>query len=147
MIPSEYAHLHALSIRQPWASEIILGTKDVENRTWPTKHRGPVLIHAAKSQATADAMGFLEFLRERGLSMNANTARSWRATAFRDLPRGGIIGIAEIVDCVEASESPWFVGPYGFVLRNAKPLPFIPCKGLLGFFKPETLKSLEHAHR
>ena len=30
--------------------------------------------------------------------------------------------------------SPWFVGPYGFVLTDAKPLPFVPLTGQLGFF-------------
>lgn len=55
--------------------------------------------------------------------------------AFDDLQRGGIVGRAEIVDCVESSDSPWFVGPFGFVLRNIEPLPFRPYKGALGFFE------------
>lgn len=48
--------------------------------------------------------------------------------------RGGIVGVADVVDCVAASNSPWFVGRYGFVLANQRPLPFIPVKGALGFF-------------
>lgn len=40
--------MKALSIRQPWASLIVMGIKDIENRTWPTRHRGSVLVHAAK---------------------------------------------------------------------------------------------------
>ena len=48
---------------------------------------------------------------------------------------GGIIGTAEIVDCVEASDSPWFFGPFGLVLTNVHPVPFIPVKGALGLFK------------
>jgi|ERR1700687_42153 len=36
-----------ISIRQPWASLIVSGAKDVENRTWPTRYRGTVLIHAS----------------------------------------------------------------------------------------------------
>jgi hypothetical protein len=36
----------------------------------------------------------------------------------KDLRRGGIVGQAEIVDCVARSASPWFCGPYGFVLRQ-----------------------------
>jgi hypothetical protein len=44
-------------------------------------------------------------------------------------PRGGIIGIAEIVDCVAAHTSPWFEGPFGFVLRNARKLSFRPMPG------------------
>ncbi len=50
---------------------------------------------------------------------------------------GGIIGIAEIVDCVDNSDSEWFFGPFGFVLDNIKPIDFIPIKGKLGFFEVE----------
>jgi hypothetical protein len=35
-----------LSVRQPWASLIVNGFKDVENRTWPTRYRGRILVHA-----------------------------------------------------------------------------------------------------
>lgn len=52
----------------------------------------------------------------------------------RQLPFGGIVGIAEIVDCVERSSSPWFFGRYGLVLRNARPVEFIPVRGKLSFF-------------
>lgn len=54
--------------------------------------------------------------------------------AFEDLDRGGIVGAVDILDCVSASASPWFCGPLGFVLANATPLPFHPCRGALGFF-------------
>jgi ASCH domain len=37
-----------ISIRQPWAGLIVSGLKDVENRTWPTRYRGPILIHASQ---------------------------------------------------------------------------------------------------
>lgn len=47
---------------------------------------------------------------------------------------GGIIGVADVVDCVEICESDWFVGKYGFILANQRPVPFIPVKGALGFF-------------
>lgn len=43
---------------------------------------------------------------------------------------------ARIVDCVRDSASRWFCGPFGFVLADATPLPFMPCKGQLGFFTP-----------
>jgi hypothetical protein len=36
-----------LSIRQPWAYLITRGSKNIENRSWPTNYRGPVLIHAS----------------------------------------------------------------------------------------------------
>ena len=50
--------------------------------------------------------------------------------------QGAIIGEADIIDCVTWSNSPWFVGPYGFILQNPilydKPIPY---KGRLGFFE------------
>ena len=38
-----------LSVRQPFATLICSGLKDCENRTWKTKHRGQVLIHASST--------------------------------------------------------------------------------------------------
>jgi ASCH domain len=38
-----------LTVRQPWAWAIIHGGKDVENRSWRTKYRGPLLIHAGSA--------------------------------------------------------------------------------------------------
>ena len=38
--------MRKLTIRQPWASLIICGEKDVENRTWTTRYRGELAIHA-----------------------------------------------------------------------------------------------------
>jgi hypothetical protein len=118
----------ALSIRQPWAWLIAHGHKDVENRTWKTEFRGPFLIHAGATMTRADYEACVIFI--------ADMRTSWRLPAY-DILRaqcGGIVGQAEIVDCVTASESPWFVGEFGFVLRGAAPLPFQPLKGALGFF-------------
>jgi hypothetical protein len=39
------------------------------------------------------------------------------------------------VACVRRSESPWFTGPFGFVLEDAYELPFEPCAGQQGFFE------------
>jgi ASCH domain len=38
-----------LTVRQPWAWAIFRAGKDIENRTWKTNYRGPLLIHAAGS--------------------------------------------------------------------------------------------------
>lgn len=123
----------ALSIRQPWAWLIIHAGKDIENRSWYTAHRGRILIHAAKGmtvQEYGDAVAFM-----RGMNLH------FKLPSFVSLERGGIIGEVDIVGCVTDSKSPWFVGPRGFVLKNPKPLPFVPCKGALGFFElPEGVK-------
>lgn len=49
--------------------------------------------------------------------------------------RGGIVGKANLHDVVKESSSPWFFGPVGFCLGDAKPLPFVPMAGKLGFFE------------
>lgn len=116
--------MKAISIRQPWAWAIIHAGKDIENRDWPTRFRGPVLIHAGKGMTRDEYEDAADFIR----------STCGRMIPFEALPRGGIVGQAEIVDCVEDSKSPWFFGRYGFVLRNAKLLPFRPFKGALGFF-------------
>lgn len=125
----------ALSIRQPWAWAIINAGKDIENRSWPTKLRGPICIHAAKGMTAREwdaAMGFIDYALPVPLASQMGRRRS--ASGSLDAKRGGIIGTAEIVDCVEASESPWFQGRYGFVLANVQAVEFFPVKGALGFF-------------
>ena len=42
--------MKAISIKQPWASLIAHGIKDIENRSWRTNYRGRVLIHAGASK-------------------------------------------------------------------------------------------------
>lgn len=38
----------AISIRAPWWWLISHGGKDIVNRSWRTRYRGPVLIHASQ---------------------------------------------------------------------------------------------------
>lgn len=39
--------MKAISLWQPWASLVALGVKTIETRSWSTKYRGPLTIHAA----------------------------------------------------------------------------------------------------
>lgn len=115
--------MKALSIQQPWAWLIVNGHKDIENRDWPTKGRGRFLVHAGKKLDRES----LEYLKEEYPDIR------WPESF--DL--GGIVGMAKIVDCVTESDSEWFFGKFGFVICDAKPLPFRPYKGQLGFFNVE----------
>lgn len=131
----------ALSIRQPWAWAIMNAGKDIENRSWPTKFRGPVCIHASlyadpKNREWDACMGVLDSIHGAFTMRELVDQQGRRSSAEHsaEAARGGIIGVAEIVDCVEASDSPWFFGRYGFVLRNARPVEFFPVKGALQFF-------------
>lgn len=132
--------MKALSIRQPWASLILKAGKDIENRCWPTKVRGRILVHAAKGMTRTEHEDAIDFAVDAIKADPKNAGASRIVTlrelglAFEDLERGGIVGSVEIVDCVRASASPWFMGDCGFVLRDPKPLPFMPWKGQLGFF-------------
>lgn len=123
----------ALSIMQPWAWLIVNGYKSIENRDWPTRFRGPVAIHAGKkidSDAHRDlCSGIHPVTGERDLE-----GTSYPGCFCLPPETGGIVGVAEIVDCITASDDDWFVGKHGFVLRAAKPVSFIPVRGALGFF-------------
>ena len=107
--------MRILTIRQPWAHLIIHGSKNIENRNWKTKYRGPVLIHA-------------------GLGIDLDDCDEYRLDPAK-LKTGGVIGIAEIVDCVASHKSKWFHGTYGFVLKRRKALPFVKWPGGLGLRK------------
>jgi len=124
----------ALSIRQPWAWLIVHGGKDIENRSWPTRFRGRVLVHASKGM-TRDEWAETYFA-----VAEIDSALADRMPRPDQIERGGIVGEIEIVDCVSDSTSKWFGGPFGFVLRNPKPIPFHPCNGALGFFRPNATK-------
>lgn len=126
--------MKALSIRQPWAWLIVNGYKDIENRSWPTRFRGPVLIHAAKGMTSAEYNDAYFFALDQGITL----------PHFNNLERGGIVGQATITSCGDDYLSPWFFGKFGFELAEAKPLPFQPCKGRLGFFEVE-LKGVVNA--
>lgn len=129
--------MKALSIRQPWAWLIVNGYKAVENRDWNTNFRGEFLIHASKGMTRMEYDSCQGFCW-RGLEPTKQVT----LPPFEDMERGGIVGIASLVNVVHEREKhlltecdkPWFFGEYGFILDNVRPLPFMPLKGALGFF-------------
>ena len=119
------AGLPALSIRQPWAWLIVSGLKDIENRPRRTHHRGPLLIHAGLSldSYTEDNIEWLE--------------KKYGVHIPLELETGGIVGVVDVIDCVESHGSKWFnKGNYGWVLANPRRLDFRECRGALGVFRP-----------
>ncbi|WP_449102838.1 ASCH domain-containing protein [Pseudomonas extremaustralis] len=122
--------MKALSIRQPWAWLIIHGGKDIENRSWHTKLRGRFLVHASKGMTRAEYAEAHYFAVQGGM-----LEHPFILPSFEDLQRGGIIGSVELVDSVDTSDSPWYMGQKAFVLRDPQPLAFVPIKGRLQFFE------------
>lgn len=126
--------MKALSVKQPWAHFILSGGKDIENRVWETKYRGPLLIHAGQN---VDVSGE-RFARENSL------VALFEGFDVMKLQRGGIIGIVDLVDCINTRiaarrdkiTSPWADpdAEWWWVLDNPRVLPFTPYKGKLGLF-------------
>jgi hypothetical protein len=68
--------LPALSVRQPWAWLIVRGTKDIENRSHRTHHRGPLLIQARSSRdGYTENIEWVE--RKHGISVRLELERGW----------------------------------------------------------------------
>lgn len=118
--------MKALSVRQPWAWLIVNGYKDIENRTWQTSYRGPLLIHAGQ-RVDLDGIRWL-----RTVEKDADVVVP---DAF---PTGGIVGIVTLVDCVTDHPSQWFDGPIGWVLTDPATIDLVPMPGRLGLFDVET---------
>jgi len=114
--------LKAISIHQPWAHLVVAGLKLVENRTWRTHYRGPLVIHAS---ARAPDEAVVDYI-----------ARRHGIIVPRDrLLCGGLVGIVELVDVVTTSPDPYFEGPFGWVLRAARIVTFRPWRGRQGLFE------------
>lgn len=148
--------MKALSIKQPWASLIAHGIKDIENRTWKTKFRGRIYIHASgnwtpkpKDFDTYDPIYSNDQWREIIENYPNYLLSLLDPKELMDkLPLSAIIGEVEIVDCVINYSSIWAEKTplfpldrrpiYNWVLAN--PVLYeepIPAKGKLSFWEPD----------
>jgi hypothetical protein len=149
--------MKALTVKQPWASLIVEGIKDIENRTWrcPQKYIGKrVLIHAGASKEL-DHIPLDGIFSEQQLSYLLSRFTEYELCE-REYPHGAIIGSVEIVDCVINHPSIWaektevvndfefgYFPIYGKKIYNwvlANPVKFekpIPSKGRLSFWESE----------
>ncbi|MER5747156.1 hypothetical protein ABT097_28290 [Streptomyces sp. NPDC002225] len=116
-----------MSIRQPWTTAIVAGSKTIENRPQRWAWRGWMLLHAGR-QIDRPALQ---------VPLVARTIRD------RELTTGAVIGVARLVDChqdPEGSEpcTPWAqTGTWHLVFQDVHPLPLpVPAVGQLGPWKP-----------
>jgi hypothetical protein len=102
------------------------GFKDVENRPRRTHYRGPLLIQAGLSKAK-----FKEDVQD--------DIEKRHGIRFPDeLEFGGVVGIVELVDCLDRFRSPWYAPDnFAWILSNPRRLAFRECKGQLGLFHPK----------
>lgn len=124
--------MKAITIQQPWAHLVIYGyadpftgrreIKNVENRTWESSYRGPLLIHAGVGKDHIDAI------------------RDFPGLTIPDLRFGACLGIVEMFGCVRPGDTGpnslrWEQGPWCHQYRNPRTFPTpIPWKGALGLW-------------
>ena len=133
--------MKALPIDAAWAWAIMFGPKRVENRTWATSHRGPLLICAGQN-------------RSREAHAQAELSRLG-VEVPEEVPHGAILGTVDLVDVVRKPKNrqrqqtfteefethniaadPFASGPVCWIFRDPKPLPIpIPASGKQGLWE------------
>jgi hypothetical protein len=147
--------MKAISVIQPWPWLMIHAGKDVENRRWQTSYRGPIAIHASARRSWEEwAYAYSHVTNckihvelpeiEIGERRTGRGSITWTLKRWpEELVIGAVVAIADLVDCVTVSDSPWFFGPYGFVLANVRPLARpIPAKGALQLWEWDAPKGV-----
>lgn len=155
--------MKALTLTQPWATLVAIGEKQIETRSWNTRYRGPLAIHAAKNfPASAKDIclkePFFSVLRREELA-GVGTGNGWISV---DFPLGAIVATCELVhvkkidelthfssccavawqsrswqlDAQERAFGDYSIGRYMWLLKNVVMLPEpIPAKGALSFWE------------
>ena len=135
--------MKAISLWQPWASAVACGAKHIETRSWSTRYRGPLAIHAARREMDyeADLLWF---------------ALVGHAGYEPACPFGAFVATCRLVECVpvenllalgtiEAQFGNYSPGRYAWILENVVPLASpIPYRGRQGLFEiPEIILAAE----
>jgi hypothetical protein len=124
----------ALTLYQPWAWLVASGHKDIENRPPGFSHksfRGEFWIHAGRHCDENEFDGAQELALSHGILLPVWSKRESYAL-------GCIVGRAEVIDIIPPSNSgrAWhFPHQWGFVLRNARVVEPVPCRGYQGFWR------------
>jgi len=162
--------MKAISILQPWASLVAVGAKKIETRSWATKYRGPLAVHASarmsrKQKKVCWTNPFFKILETAGLM-----EREVDGKHLNLLPVGAIIATCSLVDCVkivgrtsvegrivaaqlenrqvvEGDElvfGDYTPGRFAWILEDVQPLPEpIPTKGMLGLWEWQPLEGVK----
>lgn len=110
--------MKVLTIKQPFASLIAEGYKEYEFRTWKTKYRGPLLIHAG--------LGVDKEAMKRYEKLNLN------------YPKGKIIAKVNLTDCLEVDNN---------LKRKLKEKNYLVYQGAINSIKKEYALKLENVEK
>lgn len=129
--------MKVLTIQEPYATFIMQGMKKIETRSWKTKYRGEIYIHAGKSK------NYLKKIKKQNIL---------KLLKNLDLNYGNIICKAQLTDCIYITEEfinkikegknfefilgEYEVGRYAWVLENIEILKEqIPARGKLNIWE------------
>ncbi len=151
--------MRALSLTQPWATLVAVGAKTIETRSWGTRYRGLVAIHAAKAMPQWAMDLALDRFATRLIVGMQRHHLPYRHEFPDDLPRGMVVATARLVDVRGTGDShasamdPWprrwvrdlseqerdagdfSAGRYCWFLEDVRPLAQpISCRGALGLW-------------
>lgn len=123
--------MKALTVCQPYAHLIAIGEKPIENRSWPTRYRGPLAIHAGRSR---------EWLGE-------DDERKYPGMVY-----GAIVAVARLVGSPSIDrDSDWRPewrhlrdhehanGPFCWILEDVRRVQPVPCRGAQGLWIPPAI--------
>ncbi len=126
--------MKALTLTQPWASLVALGHKQIETRSWQTKYRGPIAIHAAKGYP-------------RDAQFESLTEPFWSCLPHGiELPRGEVLAVAFLTSigstddaCPDLSAQElafgnYESGRYAWYFVRIQQIPPVAAKGALGLW-------------
>jgi len=158
--------VRAITLTQPWATLVAIGAKRIETRSWATDYRGPLAIHAGMGLGPAGGVsGLLDLVTAEPFAAALAAAGIRR---IDQLPRGAIVAVAEVADCVgtlslsgtlfwstpqgrawptltdqERAFGDYSLNRYGWMLSDVRPLATpIPYRGMLGLWAvPDELEA------
>lgn len=129
-----------ISLWEPWASAMALNLKLIETRRWPTKYRGPILIHAAKRPVDYWEVSYemSESMQVHGIEFGLSS-RGRTIAPYFDGTYGRIIALANLADCKPTAEiapsdqeSAWgnyAAGRFGWIFSHVRPIEPIAARG------------------
>lgn len=150
--------MKTLSLTQPWATLVTIGAKRIETRSWGTRYRGPIAIHAAKGLASVGGhSGLIDLCLDSPFSDVLRDHGKGLLVPGHDLPLGMVLATASLIDCVEIRQThdpvalPRFIqhaaeyeqdfgdyqiGRWMWLLDHIQALPEpIPARGSLGLWE------------
>ncbi len=150
--------MKAITLWQPWASLIASGAKKIETRSWATNYRGALAIHAAKTDNEELRAMISMWHIQTGLAplkgqKNILPELTWSGIQWDDLPKGCVIAICKLVDCIptdnmtqkqieiERHFGDFSPGRFAWILEDVQLLPEpIPVNGKQGLWNLEGMR-------